>query len=66
MKRRRPNPSRAPQTLVQLPTANVKFPELEDVAARFHKNGCEIFRDPSSRNADAIKLACAQRGCEKS
>jgi hypothetical protein len=45
------------RVLVQLPTPKSDFPELEDFDERFQTLGCETFRDPSSRNAKAIKHA---------
>ena len=47
----------APQVLVQLPTANTAYPQLEEVAKRLSSRGCEIYRDPSSRNCKAVALA---------
>ena len=41
--------------LVQLPTPKPEFPELEKLDELFKRHGCETFRDPSSRNASAIK-----------
>ena len=43
------------EVLVQLPTPNPEYPELEKFDVLFKKHGCETFRDPSSRNAKAIK-----------
>eukprot|EP00966_Prymnesium_polylepis_P167095 3862595-Prymnesium_polylepis.2 len=45
------------RVLVQLPTANVDFLWLEEVAKRIRELDCEVYRDPSARNAKAIKLA---------
>ena len=43
------------EVLVQLPTPKPEFPELEQFDELFKKHECETFRDPSSRNAKAIK-----------
>ena len=43
------------QVLVQLPTPTLEATELEEFDVRFKEQGCETFRDPSSRNAKAIK-----------
>ena len=37
------------------PTPKPEFPELEQFDELFKKHECETFRDPSSRNAKAIK-----------
>ena len=43
------------QVLVQLPTPKPEYPELEQFDLLFKAHDCETFRDPSSRNANAIK-----------
>ena len=42
---------------MQLPIADPKYPELEEVAERLKSFDCEVYRDPSARNAAAVKLA---------
>ena len=43
------------RVLVQLPTPQLDYPELESLDVSFKSLECETFRDPSSRNAKAIK-----------
>ena len=45
------------QVLVQLPTPSFEIPELEKYDTLFREQGCETFRDPSSRNAKPIQHA---------
>ena len=44
--------------LVQLPTPNADFPELEAVERHYNQKdkGTQVFRDPESRNAEVPLL----------